>query len=39
MRLRMAKALQDTNYDIQGFNFLLKKICIQYTRNILFTFF
>ena len=39
MRLRMAKALQDTNYDIQGFNFFLKKICSQYTRNILFTFF
>ena len=39
MRLRMAKALQDTNYDIQGFNFFLKKICSQYTRNIHFTFF
>ena len=30
----MAKALQDTNYDIHGFNFFLKKICSQYTRNI-----
>ena len=32
MRPRMAKVLQDTNYDIQGFNFFLKKICSQYTR-------
>ena len=35
----MAKTLQDTNYDIQGFDFFLKKICSQYTRNIHFTFF
>ena len=35
----MVKALQDTNYDIQGYNVFLKKICSQYTRNIHFTFF
>ena len=39
MRPTMAKALQDTNYDIQRFNVFLKKICSQYTRNIHFTFF
>ena len=39
MRARMVKALQDTNYDIQGYNVFLKKICSQYTRNIHFTFF
>ena len=33
-RLRMAKALQDTNHHIQGFNFFLKKTCNQYTCNI-----
>ena len=33
-RLRMAKAFQDTNRNIEGFDFFLKKIDSQYTRNI-----
>ena len=30
----MAKAFQDTNHNIEGFDFFLKKMYSQYTRNI-----
>ena len=33
-RLRMAKAFQDKNHNIEGFVFFLKKIYSQYTPNI-----
>ena len=33
-RLRMTKAFQDKNHNIEGFDFFLKKIYSQYTPNI-----